>query len=445
MKKLTLIAAAMAAAFGTNMPSYAGNCLASPFGSTSPVVSSGFGVYRCFFKNASGKTDASSDLTACTNMGGKVYKTQVHWGIDMLPANGNPNLYSAEDGKVVYAGFAANSGHIGNRVAFLRSNGDVYTYQHMASIEKSVIDGVGIKSGQKAALNDKGFSVNVGTLVGKMGGTGDDENKNSFAAHLHANYFKKVNLASAANGAFNPYKMGYSIAPNSIPPLNGLYNDQYKRIEANNMGDIRQFMCTWPQPKAGTGAGINNSFTKNELAQFPFRNSNDYLQGHAVASISPVPAGTPPAVVNAPATDTATPGANNEQIKQAGASLPAPKSYGDPLWAADGRVGTPESAPYHDYQNMSEAEIIRTEGLRRAGDADYQAQLTSMSPRAIWMDITQMESVKNFINRRMYEKRSRIEMQLAAISASLTDKFVTPQIQAAAARLKTKTSAAKVN
>lgn len=444
MHRQTVLSATLIVALAASSDAQAGNCLASPFGSNTPVVTSGFGIYRCFYKVGT-STKASSNLSDCINMGSRAYKSQVHWGIDMVPTNGQPTLYAAEDGKVIYAGFAANSGHIGKRVAFLRSNGDVYSYQHMASITKDVIDGVGLKSGQNAALNDKGYPVTIGTSVGQMGGTGDDDTKFKFDPHLHVNYFKHIDLKNTANAAFNPYKMaGVNITTSSIPKITGLYSDQYQRVQANVMGDMRQYMCTWPKPIGSTGAGINNSFTKNELAQFPNRNSSDYLAGKAVPPISPVPAGTPPEVVNAPTTDAATAGANDEQIKQASASLPAPKTYGDPLWSTDGRVGIPEMAPYHDYQNMSESEIIRSEAFRRAGDADYQAQLTSMSPRAIWMDISQMEAVKNFINRRLYEKRTRLEMQVAAISAELSDKYVTPGVQAAANRMKIRASAAKV-
>lgn len=75
--------------------------------------------------------------------------------------------------------------------------------------------------------------------------------------------------------------------------------------------------------------------------------------------------------------------------------------------------GALDEASLSEYALMSPLQMIMTEADRRLSSDKWQKKLTTVSSRALWVDYTKVLAVENYLRRLNYEKRERIEAQLA--------------------------------
>lgn len=148
-------------------PVLAASCLIDPVKINPNVVTSVFGKSRDLQNTGTPKT---------------------HWGTDFQAriapgsSRGAPVL-AVDDGTVIGAGFWG-SGY-GNRIALRRDNGDIVTYNHLASVDPA-LKGAGFKGSDKLATGET--RVPVGTALGVAGGTSNEPGANGLAVHLHLEY-----------------------------------------------------------------------------------------------------------------------------------------------------------------------------------------------------------------------------------------------------------------
>ncbi|MFJ3027981.1 M23 family metallopeptidase [Curtobacterium sp. NPDC087080] len=139
---------------------------------------------------------------------------KMHYGIDYKAGSGVP-IHACAGGKVAFAG--ANSGW-GNQVRIDHGGGYVTSYNHMTA------GSITVKTGQ---------TVELGTLLGTVGATGDVT-----GAHLHLEYLVNGTNQDPASvisaSRLNPGKP----APTPSNPSTGDDDDMFKLIKANETGRV---------------------------------------------------------------------------------------------------------------------------------------------------------------------------------------------------------------
>jgi len=93
------------------------------------------------------------------------------------------------------------------------------------------------------------------------------------------------------------------------------------------------------------------------------------------------------------------------------------------------RYGVADAPPYETYAGLSESQMLEVEMLRRALDSEWETNLTRLSKRALWVEISRLEGVILWVNNKVTEKRQRVEGMLAAMSASRTHEVVDDSLQ----------------
>lgn len=414
-----------------------GSCLINPYKNGRGSVSSGYNMIRC--KGWGVKGGADSNLNTCIKIEqewiaagkpGSFTWQPAHAGVDF---SGNPkggDLVAGENGKLIFLGWTGKDGTgggLGLRAAFKRSNGDVYTYNHMGSVDKTLL-------GQLLASEQgQGININQGTVVGKEGGservTGTTSQNGmvtnpavdkSGTIHLHMNYFlaEKVKDLAGKGGGYNPYSgtiPGRAATQAEAQKINSAVTEKMK----TTMDDVRKYMCSSSPLRA---------FHVNEKTQY----SKRVDMGNAYFTPGSIVPGVPPS--ESPAMlpqghaegQNATPDMPDNAPEYAkgknsaagtGSRVASSKFIPD-----DGKVGIPEPAPYFSYADMSEAEIVSTEATRRAGDNTWSTALAGMSGRGLLVEMAYLEGAHNWMDSRIYAKKQRIEAMIATLSASARDR-----------------------
>ncbi|HEP6430604.1 M23 family metallopeptidase [Burkholderia arboris] len=342
----------------TFLSAHAGaQCLADPVNIPTNMVTSTFGKTRMLAQYSS---------------------PRVHWGVDFQARNpSNPGqgaqLKAVDNGTIIGAGFWG-SGY-GNRVALRRTNGDIVTYNHLASVEPKLKSGgaVGFRENSGSPLGTT--QVAVGDIVGVAGGTGNHMDRYDLPIHLHLEYVT----------GYGGTKLRET-------------NDGTNKTRSHYLRNALEYMCkTYP---FAPGAG---QVTQGTGGQAP----------------------TPIAEGGAAASETVPTSA--DQIYEAQRTQPTVTDRE--------RYGFPDVPPYQTYDGMSESQIVDAEMLRRALDTEWEVRLTDLSERGLMAEISRMFSARLWMQRKISERRARIEAMQSMVVAYKTNRYLTPKVQAAYSRV----------
>ncbi len=348
-------AIAVLAMAGMASSAAAQSCLVSP--TTKEVVSGRFGKFRA---------------GGAANFGSSNAAAHMHDGLDFSTSNSQVALYSVTEGKVAFVG---PRGSAGNAVLIKRSNGDIVAYYHMSGFAPGI---------------EKGATVTPGELIGISGNTNAGGGSvGGMARHLHFVYGvaqedearAKAFPASAAEGPFNPGQL-----PSAFNRQSGI---GWKT-------DPSPFFCkTYPiQDGHPEDAAILGGDTKAQYQKL----------------FGSVP---PPGGVPASSTQFSV-GQVEAANQDAALALAAGKAgnAGGVLSDVSGYGSLPQ-APIGDYDTMSRREMLLTEANRRFSSADWNASITKVDSRALWVDYLKAVGVGNYLAQAIHEKRARIEALLA--------------------------------
>ncbi len=453
--KLKKISALIIALASTSAISGSG-CLSSPYGTISGIkTTSGYNTWRM----KHGAKGTTSDPTLWPSLADKKH-IQLHFGTDF--AGQQSQLKVMEDNNtVIFAGWwGSRSGGLGTKVAIRRNaSGDVYTYNHMNSVNPVLIKqfdmgdpGKSSAPGNRAVAG--GLPVNTGFWVGNQGSTGKTEN--AYGVHLHVNYIRQQGAAAMGDAKWNVYSTNqvqqvYQVDPNSFGKdgviLSPSKAAKFNALTQNVSDDVRRHFCAGALPPPDTPSPLNSMLTKGEVIQYPARKDPNYLtpgsrvgQVAVVANTPEIAASQKPSVASAAkaADDAAgnpTSGSIGPQNEHAAYSAEsteleqAKRAAG--LFSSDPIYGAKPMPPYEDYAGQSEMVMIATEATRRNGDTNYWMQMANVHPRAIWIEIARMKGLKNYIAMRHYQSKQNIEMMLSSINTARAAKSFIPQINAA--------------
>lgn len=440
----------------TSTSTIAGNgCLSSPYGTVSGIqTTSGYNAWRM----KHGANGTTSDPTLWPTLTDKKH-IQLHFGTDF--AGSQSQLKVMEDNNtIIFAGWwGGRSGGLGTKVAMRRPNGDVYTYNHMNSVNPVLIKqfdmgepGKNTAPGSRAVAG--GLPANTGFWVGNQGSTG--KSANSYGVHLHLNYIRQQGAASMGAQNWNVYSTNqvqqvYKVDANSFGKDGVILSSdkaaKFNALTQNVSDDVRRHFCAGSLPPPNVPSPLNSRLTKGEVIQYPARKDPNYLTPGSRSGQAAVVANTPeiaanqkaPAASAAKAADAAggnpTGGATGPQNEHAAYSAESTElqqaKQAAGLFSSDPVYGAQPMPPYEDYAGQSEMVMIATEATRRNGDTNYWMQMSNVHPRAIWIEIARMKGLKNYIAMRHYQSKQNIEMMLSSINTARAARAFTPQINAA--------------
>lgn len=330
----------------------ADGCLAKPVAIAQNMVTSTFGKSR--------------DLYAPD-------PPHTHWGTDFQArsetnARVGANVLAVDNATVIGAGFWGNG--YGNRVALRRDNGDIITYNHLASVKDTLKSGGAVGFSKDAGTDPVGTKrVAVGDVIGVAGGTANEIDRNGLAVHLHMEYitnFAGEKIRETAGGKYTK--------------------------ESRYLRNAEQYLCQPIAHAAGAGPTVA-----------------------ATGGVDPLPAGGDlNAQPNSPT--------SNAQAVEAARSQPAVTDRD--------HYGVPDAPPYQTYAGMSESQIVETEMLRRTLDTEWEMKLTGWGERGLYMEITRIRGVKLWLEGQLQEKHSRIEAMFASMLAFNTNEYFNPRLNA---------------
>ncbi|MDM8356627.1 M23 family metallopeptidase [Pandoraea communis] len=328
----------------------AAQCLADPVNIPSNMVTSTFGKTRMLEQYSS---------------------PRVHWGVDFQARNPQKpgvgaELKAVDNGTVIGAGFWG-SGY-GNRVALRRSNGDIVTYNHLASVTPALKSGaaVGFRESSGAAVG--GTEVAVGDIVGVAGGTGSHMDRFDLPIHLHLEYVTN----------YGGTKLRET-------------NDGTDKTRSRYLRNALEYMCKTYPFAAGAGP---------------------VTQGTGGAAPAPVSSSGAAASETVPS--------SGDQIYEA--------SKTQPNVSDRERYGFPDLPPYQSYEGMSESQIVDAEMLRRSLDTEWEQKLTDLSQRGLLVEIARIRAAKMWLQQQIAEREARIGVIQAMIVAHKTNKYLAPRV-----------------
>lgn len=365
MRRLTLrlacTLAALAAAGVASSVAAQSSCLVSP--TTKEVVSGRFGKFRA---------------GGAANFGSTTVTPHMHDGLDFSTSNSQVPLYSVTEGTVLFVG---PRGSAGNALLVKRDNGDIVAYYHMSGFAPGI---------------EKGATVTPGELVGISGNTNaGNSSVGGMARHLHFVYGvaqedrdrAKAFPSNAAKGPFDPGQL-----PSTFNRQTGI---GWKT-------DPSPYFCkTYPiQDGHPEDAAILGGDTK---AQYQKLFGSVPPAGGVPASSTQFSVGEVEA-------------ANQDAALALAAGSGGSSGTGGMLSDVTGYGSLPQ-APIGDYDTMSRREMLLTEADRRFSSADWNASITKVDSRALWVDYLKAVGLGNYLSKAIYEKRARIEALLAVYEA----------------------------
>ncbi len=307
------------------------------------------------------------------NFGSANQKPHMHDGLDFSTNGASQPLYATSDGVITFLGMR---GTAGNAVLIKRDNGDVVAYYHMSGFATGLKQGMEIKAGQQ---------------IGLSGNTPSD----AMVKHLHFTYGAAQKdaarsaafPANAARGAFDPGQLPH------------VFNQQ-------------------------AGIGWKTDPAPYFCATFPIQDGNpqfypilgdDTKEQHAILFGSVPSGGVAPNVKFEPAQVAAA---------NADAALAASEGKSPAEWLSekDG-FGTLPTTPIGGYDTMSTSEMMLTEAGRRFSDAEWNANVTKVSSRALWVDYNRAVGVGSYLAEAIYRKKERVEALLAVYTSQKTERI----------------------
>lgn len=295
------------------------------------------------------------------NFGSANSKPHMHDGLDFSTSGSSQPVYATSSGTITYIGAR---GSAGNTILVQRDGGDIIGYYHLSGFASGLAKGSKVESGQQIGLSGNTPSSTMTKHLHFVYGVGqrDDARAKSFDAN-------------ATQSAFNP----------SILPY--IFNQQ------SGIGwktDPAPFFCdSFPiQDGHPDQAAFLGSSTKEQ---------------HAILFNGETPTGGDAVQQAAAASDEAV-------AKGEG------KTVSELLSDGDG-YGTLPEPPIGDYDSMSFDEMLSTESNRRFVDAQWAAQLTQVSSRALFVDLVRIQSVENVLANATKLKQERVEALYAVYVA----------------------------
>ena len=172
---------------------------------------------------------------------------------------------------------------------------------------------------------------------------------------------------------------------------------------------------------SGPGTGLDRLKAgqyPGETTKYPVRIAKYYMLYGGQGSFRPVAE----AILNGKAIDPSLGNLNNGDIQ--GNCMADPSAF---LTDSDG-IGTLEIPDALTHDEMAVNEMIDQEAHRRLVNDEWNANVTKVSSRALWVDYTHALATENYIERLNQEKRANIEQltsQLVALKVQNANKTLT--------------------
>lgn len=305
------------------------------------------------------------------NFGSANRRPHMHDGLDFSTSGIAQPVRATSAGVITYIG---QRGTAGSAILLRRPNGDVVAYYHMGGFAPGLRVGTEVQAGQ---------------VLGVSGNTPSA----SMVKHLHLTYGTarrdeargRAFQANAAKGPFNPGQL-----PSVI--------NQQRDIGWKT--DPSPYFCeAFPiQDGNPQDVGILGSTTMEQYSIM--------FEGGAAGGPTPNAQFDTSQVITA-----------NMDAARAGAEGSTPSE-----WLSDGdSYGMPPQPPIGDYETMSTSEMLMTEAWRRFNDAKWNADVTKLSMRALWVDYNRAIGVGNYLSHAIHRKKERIEALMALLVARKLD------------------------
>lgn len=301
------------------------------------------------------------------NYGSANSKPHMHDGLDFSTSGSSQPLYATTDGVVTFVG---KRGTAGNAVLIQRADGDIVAYYHLSGFAPGLRQGTQVQAGQQ---------------IGISGNTPSS----SMAKHLHFVYGTSQRDDARA-AAFPPNASRGTFNPAQLPSV---FNEQagigWKTDPAPYFCNTFQINDGHPEHAAILGA--------------------DTKAQHAILFGSVPPDGVEPDS----GSDAVQVAATN-----ADAAIAAYEGLSPAEWLSDkeGYGALPEP-PIGGYATMSASEMLMTEATRRLSDAEWNANLTTVTSRALWVDYVRTIGISNYLSAEIQRKKERVEALLAIYSS----------------------------
>lgn len=304
-----------------------------------------------------------------------------HLGIDLQkPENvsSGPNktspLYSPTNGTVTAVPYA---GGAGNMLVFKRPDGTQIEFLHLDRFAPKFI-------------NAKAVPVQQGEYVGELGGTPH------YAKHLH------IQMKIPTQSAIDYRDKMYAAVPGAKSKSNAPFTaDRLASGSAPSSGMVYVDPQYW-LPRQFVWQGDVSKYT---------------AQGFQMAGGKTLP---PTCSVAGDATAQA----QQDTIAAMGGKDPASMTPGDLQslgFKSGDRVGAIDAPSFTSYGDMSEKDLVATEGGRRLTDAGWDHQIAAADKRGLLIELARIRAANLYIEQRVEEKKRRVEA-LAAMLISLRTK-----------------------
>lgn len=329
---------------------FADMCMVAP--TKMKIVSSRFGVNR---------------PGGAKNHGG-AKNPHMHAGLDFTTGGVYQPVVATSNGTVTWSGL--KTGASGNTVHIKREgSSDTIVYYHLSQI--------------KAKLHQV---VKAGEVIGYSGRSGIPGG----AIHLHFTYGVQDKNSARAK----------------------VFDQDAQKLKSFNLAQL-------PNSINSATYGWATDPSPYFCETFPFQNNSDKLfailgkdtkaQYAKIFGGGAVPMGVDPATT--PLSPVQVAAANTDALQAAGefgATTSVASVYSD-----DDGFGVLPSPPIGGYDAMSPADMMAREARRRFADSEWNANVATVSSRALWVDYLRAIGVANYINEMTRLKKERVEALLA--------------------------------